>query len=169
GSRRPHPLAADAQGLRRAPRRPRDARRTLRPRTLGAQPQPDQPVALPRPRAGGARAPQAGLRAGVGAQARPRPDAGGRLRAADGRSGRRRGGPGRGRLGGLHRPAGGARPRARRLLAHAGHPARDRRARGVRSRRGRARPRPAAPRHGAGREAGPRPRAARRHPPVPRL
>ena len=42
----PHP-----QGLPARSRRPRDARRAARARPLGAQPPPDQPVALPRPRA----------------------------------------------------------------------------------------------------------------------
>ncbi len=63
GARGRDPHAAHAQGLRPAAGRPRDARRAARPRALGAQPPPDQPVALPRAGPGGARAPQGGGRA----------------------------------------------------------------------------------------------------------
>ena len=41
----------------------RDARRAVRARPLGAEPQPHEPVALPRARPGGARAPEGGGRA----------------------------------------------------------------------------------------------------------
>ena len=50
--------------------------RVARPGPLGAQPQPDQPLALPGDRPGGPRAPQGGRRPRGGLQARPRPDAG---------------------------------------------------------------------------------------------
>ena len=72
-SRRTHKAYAPGAG------RPGDAGRAVRARALGAEPQPDQPVAVPRARAGGARAAQGGGRPGGGREARPRADARRRL------------------------------------------------------------------------------------------
>ena len=99
------------------------ARGDPRPGALGAQPQPDQPVALPGDRAAGARAAQGGGRARGGLQARSRADPGRLLLRAHRRSDPGRGGPARHRLRRLHRPARRPRPRARQLLAHARGPA----------------------------------------------
>ncbi len=56
GRRGGHPHASHAQGVRAGARRPGDARGAARPRPLGAEPPPDEPVALSRPGAAGARA-----------------------------------------------------------------------------------------------------------------
>src|SRR5687767_4325898 len=75
GARGGHPESPHPQGLRRGAGRPRDARRAVRARALGAEPSPDRAVALSRARARGARAPEGGRRARGGRQARPRTDA----------------------------------------------------------------------------------------------
>ena len=68
----------------------RDPRRALRARPLGAEPPPDQSLALPRRRPAGARAPEAGRRARGRGEARPRADARRRARCVlDRRPGRR--------------------------------------------------------------------------------
>ena len=116
--RDPHP--AHPQGLPARAGRPRDARRAARARALGAQPPPDQPVALP-----GARAPRrsSGSRQAAGPEAAAKLDRAPTLVVCScvlggdpvqdeedlaGDRDRR-----------LHRPARRARARARRLLAHA--------------------------------------------------
>ena len=63
GRRDSDPHAPHPQGLPARRGRARDARRALRARPLGPQPQPHQPVALPGARARGAGAPQGGGRA----------------------------------------------------------------------------------------------------------
>src|SRR5439155_495378 len=89
-----------------------------------------------------ARGAEARGRRGGGGEARPGADARGGLRAAVGRGPRRgRGGRPRLRVRRLHRPAGRARARAGRVLAHAGGPADGGGARGGRRPRGRARAR----------------------------
>ena len=62
---------------------------------------------------------EGGRRARGGVEARPRPDPGRLLLRARGRPGPGRGGPARDGLRRLHRAAGRARARPRRLLAHA--------------------------------------------------
>src|SRR3954469_13888976 len=118
-------------------------------------------MALPRARAGGARAAEGGGRARGGRQARPGADARGGL----GREERRSGGGGGGLRGGgvrrLHRAARRAQARARRLLAYARGAADARGPGGVRHRRGRARARVDPPRRGARGEARARAGAAR--------
>src|SRR4051794_33836608 len=120
---------------------------------MGAQPQPHQPVALPRARTARARAAEGGRRARRRRQARPRTHARRGL-AAD----RRRPGPGRGgsvrrRDGCLHRAARRPQPRAGRLLAHARGAAQRRGPRRRRRAPGRARARPDPPRLPASGEA----------------
>ena len=54
----------------------RAGRRAARAGALGAEPSPDEPVAVPSPGAGRARGPEGRRRSGGGLEARPRPDAG---------------------------------------------------------------------------------------------
>ena len=75
GGRAGRPDAAHAQGVRARAGRRADARRALRPRALGAEPQPHKPVALSRPGLRRARAAQAGGGTRGGVEARPRADA----------------------------------------------------------------------------------------------
>src|SRR3954452_5383301 len=141
------PRSPHAQGLPARAGPTRASGRAARPGRLGAEPQPDQPVALPRRRPCGARGAEGGGRPGVRVEARPRADAGRRVTARRWRGpDPGRGGPRRDGGRDLHRPAGRARARPRRLLAHTRGAARAGRPRGRRSAGRRARARPDPPR-----------------------
>ena len=98
----------------------RAGRRAARAGALGAEPSPDEPVAVPSPGAGRARGLEGRRRSGGGLEARPRPDAGRDDDRSLRGSGPGSGGPVRDRMRGLCGPARRARPRARGLLADSG-------------------------------------------------